>query len=154
MDSLKTLARSAESTETRIQYAALPWRRIAGLEILLVSSRATKRWIVPKGWPIPGLSPPMAAAREAFEEAGIKGEAQPSALGHFHYVKRRKDGTEQMCRVEVFALKVETQAQNWPEKNERTTRWFSQAEAAEAVEEPELKVLIRGFSGDPTSGSR
>jgi uncharacterized protein len=51
-----------------------------------------------------------------------------------------------MCRVEVFALKVETQAGDWPEKAERTTRWFPAAAAAEAVEEPELKALIGTFA--------
>jgi 8-oxo-dGTP pyrophosphatase MutT (NUDIX family) len=138
----------SKAKEPRQQVAALPWRRTDGLEILLVSSRETKRWVIPKGWPIPGLSPHAAAALEAFEEAGIRGDVDASALGHFNYIKRRKDGTGKMCCVDVFALKVETQAQNWPEKDERTTRWFSQAAAAEAVEEPELKALIRKFAGE------
>jgi 8-oxo-dGTP pyrophosphatase MutT (NUDIX family) len=134
------------SKQPRLQYAALPWRRTDGLEILLVSSRETKRWIIPKGWPIPGLSPHAAAAREAFEEAGIQGVAETSAIGHFHYVKRRKDGTGQLCRVAVFALRVDGQAADWPEKHERTTRWFSVQAAAEAVMEPELKILMRDFA--------
>jgi 8-oxo-dGTP pyrophosphatase MutT (NUDIX family) len=142
----------SKAKEPRQQYAALPWRGTDSLEILLVSSRETRRWVIPKGWPIPGLSPHAAAALEAFEEAGIRGDLDSSALGHFHYIKRRKDGTGKMCRVDVFALKVETQAQNWPERNERTTRWFSQTEATEVVEEPELKALIRKFAGKSTGG--
>lgn len=132
--------------EPRLQYAALPWRKADTLEILLVSSRETKRWVIPKGWPIPGLAPHDAAAREAFEEAGIKGRTEPAALGHYHYLKRRKRGTGQLCRVEVFALEVESQAADWPERDERTRRWFSAAAAADAVEESELKALIRGFA--------
>jgi 8-oxo-dGTP pyrophosphatase MutT (NUDIX family) len=136
-----------EATDApRLQYAALPWRSAAGLEILLVSSRDTKRWIIPKGWPIEGLSAHAAAAREAFEEAGVTGEVEPAAVGHFHYLKRQKDGTARTCLVQVYALKVEAQETVWPEQAERTTRWFSAAAAAEAVEELELKVLIRGFA--------
>jgi 8-oxo-dGTP pyrophosphatase MutT (NUDIX family) len=133
----------------RLQYAALPWRRAGSLEILLVSSRETKRWVIPKGWPIPGLSPHDAAAREAFEEAGVKGRTEAIALGHYHYVKRRRRGTDQLCRVEVFALNVESQAADWPEKDERTRRWFLATAAADAVEEIELKALIRGFMPGP-----
>jgi 8-oxo-dGTP pyrophosphatase MutT (NUDIX family) len=130
----------------RVQYAALPWRRAEGVEILLVSSRQTRRWIIPKGWPVAGLEPHAVAAREAFEEAGVTGEIDPSALGHFHYLKRRKDGTAQNCLVQVFALEVERQAETWPERSERTTQWFKADAAAEAVEESELKGLIRDFA--------
>jgi 8-oxo-dGTP pyrophosphatase MutT (NUDIX family) len=130
----------------RRQYAALPWRRRYSVEILLVSSRQTRRWIVPKGWPIDGLSPAATAAREAFEEAGVLGEAAVPALGHFHYLKRHGDGSQTPCRVDVFALEVESLAADWPERDERTRRWFRAAAAANAVEELELKALIRRFS--------
>lgn len=134
----------------RLQYAALPWRIADGLEILLVTSRRTRRWVIPKGWPIAGLKPHEAAAQEAFEEAGIvKGEVEDSAAGHFHYVKRSKGGLARMCRVEVFALKVEHQADDWPEKPARSTRWFSPTEAADAVDEPELQALILRFASRP-----
>jgi 8-oxo-dGTP pyrophosphatase MutT (NUDIX family) len=139
------------SEVTRLQYAALPWRRTPALEILLVSSRETRRWIIPKGWPIEGLAPHEAAAREAFEEAGVRGEAMPTALGHYHYVKRSKAGADQPCRVEVFALEVESEALDWPEKDERSTRWFPADVAAGAVDEPELKELIHKFASNHTA---
>lgn len=135
----------------RLQYAALPWRSIDGVEILLVTSRRTRRWVIPKGWPIAGLSPHEAAAQEAFEEAGVQGSVDASAAGHFHYVKRRKGRLPRMCRVEVFALKVESEAAVWPEKSERSRRWFSATAAADAVDEPELKALIQRFASAPPS---
>jgi 8-oxo-dGTP pyrophosphatase MutT (NUDIX family) len=130
----------------RLQYAALPWRRRHGLEILLISSRETRRWIIPKGWPMTGLTGPAVAAREAFEEAGVTGMVGRAALGHFHYVKRRKDGGRVLCRVAVFALKVERQAPRWPEQRQRHARWCLAAFAAGAVDEPELKRIIRKFA--------
>lgn len=145
----KNATAKGKEPDFRLQYAALPWRRHAGLEILLVSSRETRRWVIPKGWPIPDLRPNDSAAREAFEEAGIAGKTEPSVLGHYHYVKRRKGKKGQLCRVEVFALEVETQADTWPEKDERSTRWFSADAAAGAVEEPELKALIQRFAFGP-----
>jgi hypothetical protein len=86
------------------------------------------------------------ATREALDEAGVTGTVARTALGHFHYVKRQKDGARQPCRVVVFALKVESQAARWLEKSERTTRWCAAAAAVQAVGEPELKALIRRFA--------
>jgi len=131
------------------QYAALPWRHAEAIEILLVTSRETRRWVIPKGWPIAGLAPDASAAQEAFEEAGVQGTVESSAIGVFHYVKRRKGRTARMCRVEVFALKVESEAQTWPELAERSRRWFTAEEAAAAVDEPELKALILSFGAAP-----
>jgi len=130
----------------RQQYAALAWRRVEDVEILLVTSRRTRRWVIPKGWPIAGLAPHEAAAQEAFEEAGVnKGAVDNFPTGCFHYVKRQKGGISRMCRVNVYALKVEGFAENWPEKSVRSTRWFSLQEAAAMVDEPELKELILSF---------
>lgn len=133
--------------EPRQQYAALPWRKgAAGVEIMLVSSRETRRWVIPKGWPIKGHRPSDTALVEAMEEAGLVGEIAEQPIGHYHYKKRRKNGAVVPCRVDVFPLGVLRQRESWPEKSERTTRWFGQAEAAEAVVEEELGALIRGFA--------
>jgi 8-oxo-dGTP pyrophosphatase MutT (NUDIX family) len=136
------------TTEThRAQYAALPFRRRgAMIEVLLITSRDTGRWIIPKGWPIAGLSPQEAAAREAYEEAGLVGRITDQAIGRFHYDKRLEDGSSVSCAVEVFALKVEDQMPTWLEQDERQTRWFALAEAAEAVQERDLQELIRGLA--------
>ncbi len=126
------------------QYAALPWRHnSAGVEVLLISSRDTGRWVIPKGWPIKGLSPAETAAREAYEEAGLGGQISRKPIGQFHYGKRMKDGTIRPCRVEVFSLEKMIQHHEWPEQGQRTLRWFPVAEAAEAVQEPELQQIIR-----------
>jgi 8-oxo-dGTP pyrophosphatase MutT (NUDIX family) len=128
-----------------VQYAALPWRSDDGA-VLLITTRTTRRWIIPKGWPIDGLSPHEAAAQEAWEEAGVRGEVGVEAVGAFHYDKVRKDGSLKGLRVDVFPLKVTEELADWPEARERERRWMTPAEAAEAVTEPELAALIRGWS--------
>lgn len=128
------------------RYAALPWRRKRGVEILLITSRETGRRVIPKGWPMLDLPPHQCAAREAFEEAGIGGTAAASALGHYRYGKRRKDGRFHDCRVDVFTLEVTRQHRTWPEAAERRRRWFPAGEAALAVDEAELAVLILRFA--------
>jgi 8-oxo-dGTP pyrophosphatase MutT (NUDIX family) len=133
--------------DTQRQYAALPWRRTTSLEILLVTSRDTGRWVIPKGWPMKGKSPSAAAAREALEEAGVVGEIAKTALGAFTYVKFLKDGQGQACKVRVFPLKVIDQLADWPEKHQRMAKWFLSDEAAAAVQEPGLARLIRKAPG-------
>jgi 8-oxo-dGTP pyrophosphatase MutT (NUDIX family) len=131
-----------------LQYAALPWRRsISGaVEVLLVSSRETKRWVIPKGWPIKKLDPAASAAREAFEEAGVVGVIDGDPVGVFHYSKRLSDGVELFCRVLVFPMVVALRLDEWPEKGQRALQWFSLVGAADAVDEPELKALILDFA--------
>lgn len=129
-----------------VQYAALPWRESNGeLQVLLVTSLTTKRWIVPKGWPVAGLSPTDCVAHEAEEEAGVMGEVLSEPIGTFHYDKRRKSGDTLRCRVEVFALKVTRQRRTWPEKSSREIRWCSPEEAASRVADPGLRRLIGRF---------
>lgn len=132
--------------EKRKQYAALPWRFAGGgREVLLISSRDTGRWVIPKGWPIRGLSPAETAAREAFEEAGLGGMVSKKPIGEFEYGKKLRDGSVKNTRVEVFSLEQMVQHPDWPEKGQRRMQWFSVPEAAEAVQEPQLKSLIRKF---------
>jgi len=135
--------------EPRAQYAALPWRRGKGgeLEVLLITSRETRRWVIPKGWPVKGLKSRPSAALEAFEEAGVSGEAARKPVGAYHYDKRLRSGRIQHVRVSVYALKVAHEADDWPEKAEREKAWVSPAEAAERVHEPELKALLAKFRG-------
>lgn len=126
------------------QYAALPWRDTgSGIEVLLITSRETRRWVIPKGWPIKGLTPSQAAAREAYEEAGVGGLVTGKAAGSFDYDKRGKDDEVRPCHVLVFPLEVMVQHIDWPEQGQRTLRWMSQEDAAAAVAEPQLASLIR-----------
>ena len=132
-----------------VQYAALPWRMKDGaLEILLITS-SSGRWIIPKGWPMDGKAPHEAAAQEAWEEAGVRGEAGPQAVGSFHTDKVKKDGRVKRLEVEVFPLAVTEESERWPEADVRRRRWFAQAEAAGQAGEPELSTLLAGFEPDP-----
>jgi 8-oxo-dGTP pyrophosphatase MutT (NUDIX family) len=134
-----------EEGEPLAQYAALPWRLGEGVEILLVTSRDTRRWIIPKGWPMKGRSPHGAAAVEASEEAGLVGNIEKEKLGSFHYRKRLKNGAALLCRVYVFPMRVTRQRKSWLEMHQRVTQWFPWVTAAERVAEPELKELILAF---------
>jgi len=130
------------------QYGVLPYRVCAGgaLELLLITSRERGRWVIPKGNPIPFLLNYESAAREAFEEAGVEGGIAPDPIGTYRYGKRRRGG-DAAAIVTVYPLLVSREAGDWPEREERNRRWFSPDEAANAVEEPELKALIRSFAG-------
>lgn len=135
--------------EPRTQYAALPWRRTnEGIEVLLITSRETKRWVIPKGWPIKKLKPSASAAQEALEEAGVVGETRGRAIGAYHYDKRLRSGRTQHVRVFVFALEVAELKAEWREMGQRERRWTTPAFAAELVEEKELKTLLAAFSPD------
>jgi 8-oxo-dGTP pyrophosphatase MutT (NUDIX family) len=138
------------STKTAIarQHAALPYRRNKKgvVEIMLVTSRETRRWIIPKGWPIAGVEPHNLAALEAMEEAGLLGKIGEKPIGLYHYDKKRGDGSIVNCTVDTFALEVEQQMPTWPEQDERKTKWFTADEAASQVQEPELRDLIKKFA--------
>jgi 8-oxo-dGTP pyrophosphatase MutT (NUDIX family) len=133
--------------EPRSQFAAVPWRRNADgeVEILLITSRETRRWVIPKGWPIKGISSAKSAAREAFEEAGVGGKVRKRPVGTYHYDKRLKNGRLQHVRVAVFPLQVEREADAYPEAGQREKLWLPPAEAARQVDEPELMVLLATF---------
>jgi 8-oxo-dGTP pyrophosphatase MutT (NUDIX family) len=133
--------------EPRAQYAALPWRRSrqGAVEVLLITSRDTRRWVIPKGWPIKDLKSGPSAAREAFEEAGVLGELSKKPLGIYHYEKRLRSGRVQHVRVAVYALKVAEERDEWPEKGQREKLWTPAFEAADLVDEAELKTLLAGF---------
>jgi 8-oxo-dGTP pyrophosphatase MutT (NUDIX family) len=129
-----------------VQYAALPYRVGEGLEILLITSRDTGRWVLPKGWPMKGRAAYSAAAREALEEAGGKGKVSKGAIGAYSYGKRLSNGAVLACTVEVFPLAVGRQLKRWPEKGQRTVGWFNPSDAADLVREADLAALIRAFA--------
>ncbi len=137
----------ASRSKVRVQYAALPWRVNGGrLEILLITTLKTRRWIVPKGWPVETLSPQACAAHEALEEAGVSGALSEKPVGVFRYFKRRKDGDVVVCRVDVFALEVTQQRRNWAEKGTRDFRWCAIEDALALVGEPGLRHVIARFA--------
>ena len=132
------------------QIAALPYRSSgpaldSPVSVLLVTTRETKRWVIPKGNLANGVAPHLGAAEEALEEAGVEGAVCPVPLGTFRYRKRKGSGASLMADVEVFPLAVNRELDDWPEKTERERRWFSLADAAAVVDEPDLADLIRSF---------
>jgi 8-oxo-dGTP pyrophosphatase MutT (NUDIX family) len=133
--------------EPRAQFAALPWRLDARgqIEVLLITSRETRRWVIPKGWPIKGKTSRKSAAQEAFEEAGIRGKVSKRPIGAYAYDKRLKNGRLQHVRVAVFGLLVESEAAAYPELGQREKTWLPLTEAARLVDEPELMVLLATF---------
>ncbi|RYY24817.1 MAG: DUF47 family protein [Sphingomonadales bacterium] len=113
--------------------------------MMLVTSRESGRWVIPKGNPMAGIAAHSAAAMEAKEEAGVIGLVCPTALGSYCYRKKRRNGSALMIDVDVFPLAVNTELAAWKEQSQRERRWFSLTEAADAVDEPDLRDLIRSF---------
>jgi 8-oxo-dGTP pyrophosphatase MutT (NUDIX family) len=128
------------------QCAALCWRLRGGRpQVLLITSRDTRRWILPKGWLLPALSPREGAGQEAWEEAGVRGALSPEPIGAFTYLKRMDEAPDLVCLVSVFGLQVERLERRYPERRIRRRKWFALDKAAGRVGEPELRDLIRGF---------
>lgn len=124
------------------QSAALPYRwQGQDLEVLLITSRRGKRWVLPKGIIEPGLTAGASAAKEALEEAGIEGDTAEDSLGT--YRQRKWGGT---CRVEVYPFRVRNQLTDWPESEIRSRRWLPAAAAARRVEDPDLRQIIARIS--------
>lgn len=153
----KQSSRQATTRKRVPQVAALPWRRRKGaVEFLLVTSRSTGRWVVPKGGVMPHLIDMNAARQEAYEEAGITGQMKRACVGRYSY--RKADGARQLCSVKVFALKVTKELKTWPEVRQRKRRWFAADDAIKNVGERNLKRIVRSFQmalerGPPTGPS-
>jgi 8-oxo-dGTP pyrophosphatase MutT (NUDIX family) len=135
------------SAKTITQYGTIAWRPAAdGAEVLLITSRETQRWVVPRGNVILGLEPHLSAAQEAYEEAGIRGRAGAERIGQYRYIKRLRLGRSVTAEVHLFPLEVTEELDEWPERHQRQRRWFAPAAAADAVDEGELKALILAFA--------
>jgi 8-oxo-dGTP pyrophosphatase MutT (NUDIX family) len=132
----------------RMQYAALCYRvrkKSKALEILLITSRDTGRWVIPKGWPMRGKRAHEVAEREAYEEAGVKGRVQKAPAGFYLYKKRMDHGLKISVKVQVHALEVDDLCKHFPEEGTRKLEWVGYQEAASRVAEPTLKDLILAF---------
>jgi 8-oxo-dGTP pyrophosphatase MutT (NUDIX family) len=132
-----------------LQFAVLPWRlgERGTREVLLLTSRETHRWVVPKGWPMRGRKPAEVASREAYEEAGLIGQVVGKRpLGNFHYEKRLARKEAIICEVRVYLFRVEQQLDDWPERGERERKWFNANEAVALVEEGGLAEIMARFA--------
>jgi 8-oxo-dGTP pyrophosphatase MutT (NUDIX family) len=117
--------------------------------ILMVTSRETRRWIVPKGWQEKKVTDRDQAGREAFEEAGAIGVISDQPIGGYHYDKRLKDGRLKTVNVAVYSLNVTELLDDWPEMEERERRWMTPAQAAMAVQEGDLAALLLSMAVSP-----
>ncbi|WP_068115407.1 NUDIX hydrolase [Tropicimonas marinistellae] len=131
----------------RTQFGALCYRTVRGkTQVLLITSRTSRRWIIPKGWPIKRMAPSETAAVEAWEEAGVRGKVQDICVGLYSYTKYGEGGDSDVpCVVTVFPMRVKSLSKDYPEHKERKRKWFSPKEAARKVAEPELRRILKEF---------
>lgn len=133
----------------RSQFGAICWRKAEiGLDILLITSRETGRWVIPKGWLIKGISAAASAAREAWEEAGVEGKLCETCLGVFSYQKIMPEDHAIPCAVAIYGLRVEKLSRRYPEQRQRRRKWFAARDAAVLVAEPELSALLLALDHD------
>ncbi len=141
---------STGKTDARNQFAALCYRVIENrVEVLMITTRRSGRWIVPKGWPMDGMTPAECAAQEAWEEAGVRGDIHDRCLGMFSYGKLMDTGDVVPCLAMVYPVRVRGLSDDFPEVNQRRRKWCSRKKAARMVMEPELARILRDF--DPRS---
>jgi 8-oxo-dGTP pyrophosphatase MutT (NUDIX family) len=137
----------------RQQCGALCFRYQEGsseIEVLVITSRESRRWIIPKGWPMKGKKPHEAAAIEAWEEAGVRGRTKKKPVGCYTYLKELADGDVAFCIVEMFQIEVTEIRTDFKERGQRCFDWVSPSEAARRVREIELKSLLVSFKPSAT----
>jgi 8-oxo-dGTP pyrophosphatase MutT (NUDIX family) len=129
----------------RVQVAALCCRETKkGPKVLMVTSRGTGRWIIPKGWPIPGKDGAQTALQEAWEEAGVrKGTVTGDPVGVFRYDKELKTGLPVPVQTFVYTIRDVELSDQYPEAHQRRRKWVSPRDAANMVREPELQNILR-----------
>jgi 8-oxo-dGTP pyrophosphatase MutT (NUDIX family) len=126
------------------QFAALPWRESgSGLEVLLITSRTNRKWLLPKGWRIEGLSGSETALREAYEEAGLEGSISSTPIGSIRYFKNVSEDELRSAQAVIYPLKVSRELDDWPERAERGRQWFTPFAASEAAYAPSLQYFLR-----------
>jgi 8-oxo-dGTP pyrophosphatase MutT (NUDIX family) len=142
----KRLVRRAKKNKPIRQVAAIPIRLVGdGVEVLLITSNTTRRFIVPKGWPMKGKNARGAALEEARQEAGVVGEAPRKPVGTYSYWKRLSDRFVKVD-VKVYLLRVTETLADWEESQERRRAWLSPAEASVLIDEPELASLVASLT--------
>ena len=137
----------AEQGSAGLQFGAIPYRHVDGeIVFLMITSRRTGKWIFPKGGLIEGLAPAESAAREAYEEAGVRGRVGTAPVGDYSTLKARS-GSETLVSVAMYPLEVDVQLDAWPEKSERRRHWVTLADARRLLSEPGLVALAEKIAG-------
>ena len=146
--------RAARKQDPRTQFAALPYRRRKGqVQVLLITSLDTDRWILPKGWPGRSKDGPRTALAEAWEEAGLEGaRVVERPIGEYEGVKRHDSGLMEPCRVLVYELEGGRLVDDYPEAGQRMRRWAPATEAASLVEEPALRRFLSDLAARSVQG--
>ncbi|RME18602.1 MAG: NUDIX domain-containing protein [Alphaproteobacteria bacterium] len=139
----------------RRQVAALCHRQTdTGREVLLITTRGTGRWMLPKGWPMAGKPDHEAARIEAWEEAGVRpARVAEKPFGAFDYVKNHDDGTSERCLADAYPIEVETLAEDFPEAGQRRRQWVPVGKAADMAEDRGLRDLLRAFAASTTANA-
>lgn len=148
LQQLATVPEKLFTGSFRQQYAALCFRYTGSgeeIEILVVTSRTSARWIIPRGWPMKRKKPHEAAAIEAWEEAGVRGRVRKDAVGRYTYLKMLDNGDVVPCVVDVFQIEITGEETSFKERGERLLEWVRPDEAARRVREIELKSLLVDF---------
>ena len=131
------------------QVAAIPFKyEPDSLKVLLLTTRKTGKWIVPKGWPIEGLNFSQSAEQEALEEAGVKGLISKHPIGDFIYHKKIAPRRKVPCTVLTYGLHVTDQMSEWIEKGQREILWCSLLGAAKKVKNTGLRDIFQNISTD------
>ena len=140
----KKAVRRAKKGERIRQVAAIPFRLTAdeSFEVMLVTSRTTRRFIVPKGWPMKGKNGRKAATIEAMEEAGVLGKTLKQPAGTYSYWKRLANRFVHVDVI-VYLLEVTEELANWQEAKRRQRAWLTPADAAMLIDEPDLSTLVK-----------
>ncbi len=129
------------------QSSVVPYRIVdTAIEIMMITSIRRRRWIIPKGLVEPDMTPQDSAAKEAFEEAGIKGTVAQNPIGRYYYKKWAN-----ICRCDVYAMKVEIIHETWQEQEEREREWIEAKEAINRLRHKQLKVIVKKFIGSPSA---
>ncbi|MBN1685332.1 MAG: NUDIX domain-containing protein [Spirochaetales bacterium] len=138
-DLIKTIFTSPDDKTRLITHAgAIPYKYANGdLQVLCITSRVRRRWIVPKGIWDAGSDLYEVATAEAWEEAGVIGILDKKAVGIYEEENGNRNN-----RIELFALKVERQEEVWPEMDMRGRQWFGYDEALAAVAYPGIASLM------------
>lgn len=137
--------------KTGNQIAALPmqWSPSGEFQILMVTSRDTGRWVIPKGWLMDGKTPWAAAEIEALEESGALGCIGREMIGKYRYNKKLNNGSSLRCKVCLYPMIVDRLKSDWKERAQRKRKWFSATGAAKRVAEPELAELFQTLATKP-----
>ena len=138
-----------QATEKQIAALPIQWDEKGRMRVLMVTSRGTGRWVMPKGWLMDGKKPWHAAEIEALEEAGAVGFIGSDPLGEYGYEKDMGDGKSIPIRVCIYPMIVDQLKKHWKERSDRTRRWFSAKGAAKRVDEPELRDMLLSLANKP-----